>query len=211
MRVLHIGNIADNAYNNAKFLRRKGVEADALSYTYCHIMSCPEWEDAAFDAEVDEYQPNWAAVNLNGFRRPDWFYHLDFNELHRRHFAGRRRRFRGQFWLEWQLIRGYETLQTAMQYLEWRWMYQQLVRHRSDRFHYGDVAAHTATMRYLRPFMQGYDIIQAYGLYEPKFALLLAYVGMKAIAPAMRSPTENGNALKHLFASFCKRSRDISA
>jgi hypothetical protein len=34
LRVLHVGNIANNVYVNAKLLRRAGVEADAL---------CDEW------------------------------------------------------------------------------------------------------------------------------------------------------------------------
>ena len=73
MRILHVGNIANNAYNNAKFLRRKGVEADVLCYDYTHVMAQPEWEDAAFTAQPDEFNPQWGAMDLGGFRRPAWF------------------------------------------------------------------------------------------------------------------------------------------
>ena len=74
LRVLHIGNIANNAYNNAKIQRQRGVDADVLSFDYYHIMACPEWEDAAFSGDVrDDFFPDWWNVNLNGFRRPDWF------------------------------------------------------------------------------------------------------------------------------------------
>src|SRR5437870_3319428 len=45
LRVLHVGNIANNAYLNAKFLRRAGVEADVLAYNYYHVMGTPEWEE----------------------------------------------------------------------------------------------------------------------------------------------------------------------
>ena len=45
LRVLHIGNIANNAYNNARIQRQYGIEADVICYDYYHIMSCPEWED----------------------------------------------------------------------------------------------------------------------------------------------------------------------
>lgn len=75
MRILHIGNIAMNAYNNAKFLRRKGIEADVLVIDYSYIMGQPEWEDALFDEEIkDEWNPKWDKINIkNGFRRPEWF------------------------------------------------------------------------------------------------------------------------------------------
>lgn len=73
LRVLHIGNIANNAYKNALVLRRHGVEADVLCYDYYHIMGCPEWEDGEFKGEVDDFFPDWFATNLKGWSRPDWF------------------------------------------------------------------------------------------------------------------------------------------
>lgn len=74
LRVLHIGNIANNAYNNAKIQRRFGIEADVLCFDYYHIMACPEWEDADFSGEVgDAMYPDWWAVDLKGFKRPRWF------------------------------------------------------------------------------------------------------------------------------------------
>lgn len=74
LRVLHIGNIANNAYNNAKLLNKAGLDCDVICYDYYHIMGCPEWEDADFDGEIkDQFFPDWKAVNLNGFKRPRWF------------------------------------------------------------------------------------------------------------------------------------------
>lgn len=73
-RVLHIGNVANNAYLNAKILNRAGVASDVLCYSYYHIMGCPEWEDAPFDGKVDDpFLPDWSRVDLNGFQRPRWF------------------------------------------------------------------------------------------------------------------------------------------
>ncbi len=73
-RVLHIGNIANNAYNNAKLLNKVGLECDVICYNYYHIMGCPEWEDADFTGTVrDQFFPNWHSLNLNGFQRPRWF------------------------------------------------------------------------------------------------------------------------------------------
>ena len=73
-RVLHIGNIANNAYLNAKLLNAAGLDCDVLCYDYYHIMACPEWEDADFEAtEADQFSPDWAHINLHRFRRPLWF------------------------------------------------------------------------------------------------------------------------------------------
>jgi hypothetical protein len=75
LRILHIGNIANNAYNNAKIMRRIGIEADVLCMDYYHIMGCPEWEDAELESfPEDENRPIWAKVDLKGFKRPSWFY-----------------------------------------------------------------------------------------------------------------------------------------
>lgn len=73
LRILHIGNIANNAYNNARIQRQWGIEADVLSYDYYHVMSTPEWEDAVFDGEVEADCPNWWATSLKGWKRPEWF------------------------------------------------------------------------------------------------------------------------------------------
>jgi glycosyltransferase involved in cell wall biosynthesis len=74
LRVLHIGNIANNAYNNAKIQRRFGIDADVLCHNYYHIMACPEWEDADYAGDVgDPFFPDWSAVDLRGFQRPRWF------------------------------------------------------------------------------------------------------------------------------------------
>ena len=72
--MLHVGNVANNAYLNAKILNARGVDCDVLCYDYYHIMACPEWEDADFTGPIgDQFYPNWEAVDLNGFHRPTWF------------------------------------------------------------------------------------------------------------------------------------------
>lgn len=74
LRVLHIGNIANNAYNNAKIQRRFGIEADVLSNDYYHIMACPEWEDATFAGNVgDDMFPDWWNAGIGKYKRPRWF------------------------------------------------------------------------------------------------------------------------------------------
>ena len=73
LRVLHIGNIANNAYNNAKIQRRYGIEADVLCFDYYHSMATPEWEDGELSTAVDPFLPDWWSTNLKGPRRPSWF------------------------------------------------------------------------------------------------------------------------------------------
>ncbi len=75
-RVLHIGNIANNAYNNALLLNETGFDCDVICYDYYHIMGCPEWEDADFDeSPADQFRPNWMSVAAGArvFERPRWF------------------------------------------------------------------------------------------------------------------------------------------
>jgi glycosyltransferase involved in cell wall biosynthesis len=73
LRVLHIGNIANNAYNNALIQRRFGIAADTICYDYYHVMGCPEWEAATFSKVTDNLFPDWWATELGGWQRPDWF------------------------------------------------------------------------------------------------------------------------------------------
>ena len=72
--VLHIGNIANNAYVLAKGLNAAGLDCDVLCYGYYHIMSCPEWEEVEFAGHIrDQLFPAWEDVDLGGFHRPAWF------------------------------------------------------------------------------------------------------------------------------------------
>lgn len=73
LRVLFIDNIANNAYLNAKALRRHGVEVDVYVGGYYHIMACPEWEEGGFANFAGTHnQPDWTrTANLN-YTRPDW-------------------------------------------------------------------------------------------------------------------------------------------
>lgn len=74
-RVLHIGNIANNAYLNARFLQERGIDGDVVCYDYYHIMGCPEWEEGEFASAqaLDHFAPDWATSGVAGFERPRWF------------------------------------------------------------------------------------------------------------------------------------------
>ncbi|MBT4865559.1 MAG: glycosyltransferase [Planctomycetaceae bacterium] len=73
-KVLHIGNIANNAYLNSKLLREAGLQCDVICYDYLHIMGCPEWEEADFEGGyLDDFFPAWERVKMGGYKRPHWF------------------------------------------------------------------------------------------------------------------------------------------
>jgi glycosyltransferase involved in cell wall biosynthesis len=74
LRVLHIGNIANNGYLVAKFLRRIGIEADVLCYDYYHVMGTPEWEDIPIKHDYgDDFRPRFSGEDIGNYERPRWF------------------------------------------------------------------------------------------------------------------------------------------
>lgn len=75
LRILHIGNIANNAYNIVKALReRTDIEADCYTNYYRHYISQPEWEDADIGIVPCSDPMNWEKVDLRGFQRPAWYF-----------------------------------------------------------------------------------------------------------------------------------------
>jgi glycosyltransferase involved in cell wall biosynthesis len=74
LRVLHVGNIANNAYLNAKFLRSVGIEAHVICYDYHHVMATPEWEEVELlHGHGDDFFPRFSTKDLCNYHRPDWF------------------------------------------------------------------------------------------------------------------------------------------
>lgn len=74
IKILNIGNIANNAYNNAEILNKIGFDADVICYDYYHSMSYPEWEHIGLNtAPIDSEKPNFLRVDLSGYERPRWF------------------------------------------------------------------------------------------------------------------------------------------
>jgi glycosyltransferase involved in cell wall biosynthesis len=74
LRVLHVGNIANNAFINAKLMRKIGIHADIVCADYYHMMGTPEWEEAEFAGDYgDPFFPDWWRV-IRGYQRPHWFF-----------------------------------------------------------------------------------------------------------------------------------------
>lgn len=73
-RVLHIGNIANNAYLNSKILNGLGIDSDVMCGPYYHIMGYPHWEDADFSGDWgDDFNPDWNRAGAASFKSPIWF------------------------------------------------------------------------------------------------------------------------------------------
>lgn len=160
MRILHVGNIANNAYNNVKFLRRKGIEADVLCHDYRHIMAQPEWEDATFDGQVDEYEPDWGSIDLEGFRRPSWFVQETLStEGICRNTGGvyRKQKFKGQFRLEHMLLNMPPV---------WAWVWRKYLECQevgsTSSPHLLDIWSSSFYRKRFEQWFEGYDLIQAY-------------------------------------------------
>jgi hypothetical protein len=77
LRVLHIGNVANYAYNIAKCLQNSSLKSDAIGWDYYHINAQPIWEEAEFDpADIgDHFFPKMPAASETGFIAPDWYFH----------------------------------------------------------------------------------------------------------------------------------------
>ena len=80
-RILHIGNIANNAYNNAKHLNqtiRESYIHDALNFDNPHVMACPEWEEVETLVPVSEFNPSWPSTYIG---HPSWYKYLETTQL----------------------------------------------------------------------------------------------------------------------------------
>jgi glycosyltransferase involved in cell wall biosynthesis len=75
LRVLHIGNVANYAYNIGKILQSEGIENHVIAWDYYHINAHPVWEEGVFDAGSvgDHFFPKLPEPSLAGFAEPQWF------------------------------------------------------------------------------------------------------------------------------------------
>lgn len=78
VRVLHVGNIVNNAYKNAKLLQSDYLSCDVLDYGGVFAMNYPEWEDAdcfgSFNKFLHAFNP--LALEVRGFAPIPWYVSL---------------------------------------------------------------------------------------------------------------------------------------
>ncbi len=71
MKILHIGNIANNAYIFSHLLQKKGIDSCAISPNYHHIMGYPIWENK--EMVLDEADHFFPKINREELDQFPWF------------------------------------------------------------------------------------------------------------------------------------------
>ena len=77
MKTLHVGNIAQNAYRNAKLLNAVGVESHVAHFDFFHFACCPEWDEALGEGMSisdlgDPYFPDFVSWDGTWDKCPSW-------------------------------------------------------------------------------------------------------------------------------------------
>ena len=81
LKILHVTNIAQNAYINASILNARGHDCDVLALDLYHVSSSPEWyelQDAEIDSASlggDDFFPDFYALGRRLPRIDDWVAH----------------------------------------------------------------------------------------------------------------------------------------
>jgi len=80
MRILHVGNIANNGYLAAKKEREHGYESYLINVNAHHVMMMPEWEELNVVFEYNQYE----VKNLKQFgaKIPSWVLSGTWSEIH---------------------------------------------------------------------------------------------------------------------------------
>ena len=85
MRLLILGNMANDGYSAAKGLRKKNVEVDLAVNVSDFGMGLPEWEDADIPDDMDPYSFSFNKTS-KVWNAPDWIRYFDFkNRLSKSH------------------------------------------------------------------------------------------------------------------------------
>jgi len=70
-RILHLGNVAQNGYLNAKFQRRLGLLAD-VACDERDALAQPEWEEARVPSDMGALDIWPVGLSVDGWQRPEW-------------------------------------------------------------------------------------------------------------------------------------------
>jgi len=167
-RVLHICNIANYAYVNAKMMRRYGVESVVLDPDFYHVASTPEWIEADLSGDHgDDYFPRWRDVTVRDFQRPDWFLNgptpFVLHELAAR-----------------------EANQRA----------EQAFFHRLSKLYRNALASHTGQPSAFRRFMEGNGLWLRYAKDLARFVTLGPRQGAIAVTPSAAIRTDDAELIR---------------
>jgi glycosyltransferase involved in cell wall biosynthesis len=77
-KVLHVSNVANNAYLNARILTEVGIENHVIANDLYHFGSCPEWFDSGgvkLDRRLigEDFFPDFWRAGVPNSARPRWF------------------------------------------------------------------------------------------------------------------------------------------
>lgn len=161
MNVLHLGNVANNGYINAKLQRRLGIEADAVCDEK-HIISQPEWEEIDFPVPDDHFEDIRTLAPAAGWKRPSWIVPV-FDPFERR-------LFKGHYWLAYRRTLVANLPRLRHLYRALHRSYEPLLPVLGRDLSFGDVLAgfqlawlHRLLLnRPLGPLFRAYDVVQAY-------------------------------------------------
>ncbi|MBI4754382.1 MAG: glycosyltransferase family 4 protein [Betaproteobacteria bacterium] len=101
LKSLHVSNVANVAYSNAKILNKRGWPAQVICHDVKHLMSQPEWDDLLLDPQdfPDETDFYNNTADFGGYSRPEWFKsdsladpYADVSQIHARLLAWLARR-----------------------------------------------------------------------------------------------------------------------
>lgn len=160
-RVLHLGNVANNGYINAKLQRRVELPAEAVCDEW-HILSQPEWEDAPIEGPGPDgaYGPLMALAEQAGWTRPSWVHsppRWDPEAKQERWFSERMKLALDAPWISAdyaRVYRGYAPLRqaqgTALRPIDLVWARAWLNRYRRQ---FPDAR------------LDSYDVVVAYGIH----------------------------------------------
>lgn len=165
MRVAHVGNVANIAYLNVKFLRRVGVDAHVYYYDFDLCLAQPEWEDASVEGGCHVLDRGWREkVSIKDFHSPPWAHAINMNPRRglfqlRIPWADRSRGGLRGFLGTWE----HRVNRALPVWRQHRVVTRALRRRGIDvRLSPLDTVRHFDIYRF-REIAQGYDLVQAYG------------------------------------------------
>lgn len=161
LRVLHLGNLVNNGYLNAKFQRAAGIEADVVC-DESHIISQPEWEEVDLETPDDHNDRARVTAQAATWRQPSWVIQAGD--------PAARRRFRGEYWLQYRLLLLTNARRARALLADLRRSYAPLRDMLGADLTSADLAWALRVAWYERllldralgPFLRSYDVVQAY-------------------------------------------------
>jgi hypothetical protein len=77
MKILILGNMANDGYSAAKGLRKKNVEVDLAINSSENIMALPQWEESEIEEKNELYSSEKKEIQ-KAWNAPDWIRYFDF-------------------------------------------------------------------------------------------------------------------------------------